>query len=454
MARAALAPRSKRPRSSPTALSIEIENEIVELRKSLAEFGTEAGPDTIHTHLTRRHGGTAPCSVSSVWRILKRRGFITPEPHKRPKSSYLRFEATLPNECWQMDMTHVQLKNGRVVEVLNIIDDHSRLCVASKVFSVTTAADVVTTFYQSAAQHGFPAAVLSDNGAIFTASFRGDRGALATELAALGITFKHGKPYHPQTCGKVERFHQTMKKWLDANETAASRAALQSHLDTFTTYYNDVRPHRAKHRMTPRAAFAARVKAGPAGTPVRDAGEFRIRYDRVDKSGKVTLRYGGKLRHLNIGRAHKGEGHMYCWSTTATSGCSRATGPTSRRCGSTRTGSTKRRSSSVSAMSRDRCPGCLARSQLWGRRDLNPHYGRFKRPASASWATSPWAMAHRALSAERPPAVPRTRRPRSYRSDQDGLPSNAAPRPRAQTRSGPPVQRRGSRVSPRHSAAS
>jgi transposase InsO family protein len=303
----ALTSRSRRPLSSPTAIPIEIENEIVELRKQLLEVGGEAGPDTIHTFLSRRHDQVAPCSVSTIWRVLKRRGFITPEPHKRPKSSYLRFEATLPNECWQMDMTHVQLSNGRVVEVLNLIDDHSRLCLASKVFSVTTAADVVATFYEAAAQFGFPAAVLSDNGAIFTASARGDRGALATELAGRGITFRHSRPYHPQTCGKIERYHQTMKTGLSRRGPARSMADLQERLDTFTDYYNNVRPHRARQRMTPRAAFEQRVKAGPSGRPVRNAGEFRIRYDRVDRDGKVTLRYAGRLRHLHIGRAHKGE---------------------------------------------------------------------------------------------------------------------------------------------------
>jgi transposase InsO family protein len=249
----------------------------------------------------------APCSRSTIWRALKRRGFVVPEPHKRPKSSYVRFEASLPNECWQTDMTHVTLRNGRIVEVVNVIDDHSRLCVASRVFPVTTAADVVATFYDAAAHYGFPAAVLSDNGAIFVASARGDRGALATELAARGITFKHSRPYHPQTCGKIERFHQTMKKYLDAKSAPRSLNELQERLEVFRTYYNEVRPHRAKERMTPQSAFDARVKAGPSGRPVRDAGEFRIRYDRVDKSGKVTLRYAGKLRHLSIGHAHRGE---------------------------------------------------------------------------------------------------------------------------------------------------
>ena len=304
---AGLHARSKRPHRSPCRVPEAVEDEIVAIRKRLTDFGVEAGPDTIHTHLARAHGGGAPCSVSSVWRILTRRGFITPEPHKRPKSSYVRFEAALPNECWQMDVTHVSLKNGRSVEVLNVIDDHSRLCLASRAFAVTTAADVVATFYEIAQHYGFPASVLSDNGAIFTASFRGDRGALATELAQRGIVFKHSRPYHPQTCGKVERFHQTLKKYLAANPQARSPTQLQTHLNVFATYYNDVRPHRAKRRMTPRAAYDARIKAKPAATPIRDAGEFRIRRDRVDQTGKVTLRYAGKLRHLSIGRAHRGQ---------------------------------------------------------------------------------------------------------------------------------------------------
>ncbi len=302
---AGLVPRSRRPHRSPTRLPDAVEDEIVGLRKHLVEFGADAGPDTIHTHLARNHNGVAPCSVSTIWRILTRRGFITAQPHKRPRSSYVRFEANLPNECWQMDVTHVALKRGRTVEVLNLIDDHSRLCLASRAFPITTAADVVATFYDAATRHGLPTSVLSDNGAVFTASFRGDRGALSTELARLGIVFKHSRPYHPQTCGKVERFHQTMKQHLDANPVR-SLAQLQDRLDVFSTYYNDVRPHRANHRTTPRAAYDARTKARPSGSPILDVGEFRIRHDRVDTTGKVTLRYAGKLRHLGIGRAHKG----------------------------------------------------------------------------------------------------------------------------------------------------
>lgn len=114
---AGLVARSRRPHRSPSRVPEAVEDEIVQLRKQLVGFGTDAGPDTIHTHLARNHDGVAPCSVSSIWRTLTRRGFITPEPHKRPKSSSVRFEANLPNECWQMDVTHVALRNGRVVDV-------------------------------------------------------------------------------------------------------------------------------------------------------------------------------------------------------------------------------------------------------------------------------------------------------------------------------------------------
>ena len=302
----AVLPRSRRPKRVARRIPADLEDEIVALRKELCDLGVDAGPDTIHTHLERRRSGAAPCSVSTIWRVLKRRGFITPQPHKRPTSSFRRFEAALPNERWQMDVTHVELRSGRVVEVLNVIDDHSRLLVASRAYSVTTAADVVGSFYDAAAQWGFPASVLSDNGAVFTASARGDRGALSTELAQLGIVFSHSRPYHPQTCGKVERLHQTMKQHLVVRSRARSVTALQGDLDWFRTYYNEMRPHRACKKRTPLVAFGARMKAGPSGRPVRNAGEFRIRHDRIDATGKVTLRYAGKLRHLGVGRSFKG----------------------------------------------------------------------------------------------------------------------------------------------------
>ena len=302
---AALEPRSRRPTRSPTRISGAFEDEIVELRKLLSEEGFDAGAVTIQSHLLRRHDA-AP-AVSSIWRVLNRRGFVTPQPQKRPKSSYVRFEADLPNERWQMDMTHVELADGRIVEVLNVIDDHSRLCVASRAFSVVTAPDVVAVFADATSAYGLPASVLSDNGAIFTAAYRKGRCLTEVVLAAQGINFRHSRPYHPQTCGKVERFHQTEKKYLAARRGPRSVPELQRRLDTFTAYYNEVRPHRAKGRRTPAEAYAARLKASPPGVPAMPFLHYRIRRDRVDNNGKITLRYAGRLRHLSIGHTHKGQ---------------------------------------------------------------------------------------------------------------------------------------------------
>lgn len=302
-----LRPVSKRPRSSPTRVSPAVEEQIVALRKELTDLGVDAGAHTIHYHLTRRRRSRrAVPSVATIWRVLSRRGFVTPQPHKRPKSSWRRFQAELPNECWQADTTHWVLADGSDVEILNVIDDHSRLLVASRAFVTAKAADVVETFHLGAADHGLPASMLTDNGAIFTAASRNGTCAIELELLALGIDYKHSRPYHPQTCGKVERFHQTLKKWLAKQPPPDTIAALQAQLDTFTTYYNTVRPHRALGRRTPAQAFAARTKATPRRVAITVPSEHRVRRDRVDKAGKVTLRYRSKLLHLGIGRRYIG----------------------------------------------------------------------------------------------------------------------------------------------------
>jgi transposase InsO family protein len=300
---AGLAPRSRRPRTSPSAVPTELEDEIVLLRKQLSEEGLDAGAVTIHWHLARRH--QAVPSVSSIWRILKRRGFVVPQPKKRPRSSFVRFEADLPNECWQSDMTHWSITDDAHVEIVNVIDDHSRFCVASVAVPVARATDVAEIFIAAAQHHGTPASVLSDNGCIYTAKHRGGKVIMETLLETLGVTYKHSRPYHPQTCGKVERFHQTLKKFLAKQHPAVDLAELQAQLDRFVAYYNNARPHRALGRRTPRQVFDAKVKAHPA----RDVPDthFRVRHDRVDKTGCVTLRYESQLRHIGIGRAHKGQ---------------------------------------------------------------------------------------------------------------------------------------------------
>jgi transposase InsO family protein len=298
-----LEPRSRRPRSSPTRVADLYEDEIVALRKDLSDAGFDAGAETIRFHTQQRHGN-AP-SVSTIWRVLKARGFVTPQPQKRPKSSFTRFCSDLPNECWQADVTHFEIGGGVVYEILNVIDDHSRLCIASRAMRRVSAQDVIRVLHKSAETWGYPASFLSDNGLIFTAHQRfGMAGATEQELFSLGITAKHSRPYHPQTCGKVERFHQTLKKFLSRQDEIANKKKLQREIDRFVEYYNNIRPHRGVNRLTPASVYKAREKAAPTGAVVESDGR-RIRFDKVDKTGAVTIRYRGRLHHIGVGAAYK-----------------------------------------------------------------------------------------------------------------------------------------------------
>lgn len=238
---AAFPPRSRRPHTSPQRTAVEVEDKIVALRKKLTDTGVDAGAETIAWHLRQQHG-SAP-SVARIWRILTRRGFVVPQPHKRPRSSWRRFQADLPNGVWQAEVTRWPLANGRDVEILNVLDDHSRLLIGSTARTVFKAADIVTDvgvdIAGTAGRNGCsPTTARCSPGA-----YRGHGWVtLERELVALGIALRHSEPYHRQTCGKVERFHQTLKKWLARQPRARTIVALQGQLDTFAAYYNTQRP--------------------------------------------------------------------------------------------------------------------------------------------------------------------------------------------------------------------
>lgn len=296
---AAFEPRSRRPHSNPYAVDLGVEDQIVRLRKQLSKDGLDAGAETIAAHL-QINGVSAVPAVSTIWRILSRRGFVVAQPQKRPRSSWHRFCAEQPNERWQADITHWRLADGAEVEILNILDDHSRVNIAAKARRITLGSQVIDTFLAAFGRWGAPASVLTDNGAVFTAKQRGEgRVALEVQLGLRGIRIHHSRPYHPQTCGKVERFHQTQKKWLAAQPRAATLAGLQRQLDRFAVYYNTVRPHRALGRRTPAQAYAARPKAVPTGPIIPT--HYRVRTDKIDRWGAVTLRHNSRLHHIGLG---------------------------------------------------------------------------------------------------------------------------------------------------------
>jgi transposase InsO family protein len=294
--------RSRRPLSSPQATSQEVRARVVQLRIELGSQGLDAGPVTIAWHL-QQEGHRAP-STSTIRRILHAANLVTSEPRKRPRSSYIRFEAAQPNETWQSDFTHWRLSDGTDVEILNWLDDHSRYLISCTAHQPVGGDDVVTTFLAAVEEHGTPASTLTDNGRVYTARFGGGRNAFEYLLPLLGVKQKNGSPGHPQTQGKIERFHQTQKKYLAALPPAATVAELQAQLDQLREHYNERRPHRARDRATPGAAYRATPKAIPApGTP---PAFYRLRYDRIDKTGKISIRRGGRMHHIGIGRAHTG----------------------------------------------------------------------------------------------------------------------------------------------------
>jgi transposase InsO family protein len=192
--------RSRRPRRSPSALSPALRRQILELRRRLVARGLDGGAVTIHWRLERR--GRAAPSVSTIWRLLRREGLVTPQPRKRPRSSLIRFVASLPNECWQADMTHWTIAAGREVEIVNVIDDHSRLCVAAAAFAVTRAIDTAEVFAAARRRYGTPQALLTDNGCIFTAEHRGGKVVLQTELGRWGCSTSMPGPITPRPAAR------------------------------------------------------------------------------------------------------------------------------------------------------------------------------------------------------------------------------------------------------------
>jgi transposase InsO family protein len=309
----AFEPHPRRPHNQPTAIPMATVELIITLRRGLTTQGLDAGPHTIAWHLTEQH--QLAVSPATIWRTLQKAGLISPEPNKKPKSSYISFAAEQPNQMWQTDFTHYRLTRpdgtpGADVEILCFLDDHSRYAISITCHQPVTGPVVVAAFRQAVADQGIPASVLSDNGMVFTTRFAGGRAGRDTingfqaELRDLGVAQKHSKPNHPTTCGKVERFHQTLKKWLRAQpQQPTTIAELQALCDHFIAYYNTRRPHRSLNRRTPLAAYQARPKATPVG-PTQPEPQARVRRDVVDSDGKLTLRHNGRLHHIGVGRTH------------------------------------------------------------------------------------------------------------------------------------------------------
>lgn len=287
--------RSRRPLTIPNRTAADVEERVVALRKELADAGHDHGATTIQWHLGReaRFKRAVP-SVATVHRILVRRGFVLPQPEKRPKSSWRRFEAPAPNEWWQIDSMEWVIATG-IIHVFNIEDDHSRLACRCRAVEEATAEEAWTTFCQAAVRWGMPAGVLSDNGLCFSGKLRGFEVLFEANLRDAGIRPFTGRPYHPQTTGKVERFQQTLKKWLRRQDrrlgVARDLAELQARLDEFVEYYNTQRPHQGIGRVTPLSRWQASAASTPAAEPLPHPARRRNEFYTVtvSRQGSIDL---------------------------------------------------------------------------------------------------------------------------------------------------------------------
>jgi transposase InsO family protein len=296
---AGLEEESRAPKEPPVKFDDDVVDAVVRLRKQLRDDGWDYGAEPIREHLLRE-SGSAP-STSTIWRMLKARGFVLAEPEKRPKSSCIRFEAAAPNERWQIDATHWQLADGTAVEIINVIDDHSRLCVAAVAVPTTTSEAAWAAFALGVDRYGWPAGCLSDNGLAFSGKLKGFEVVFETRLRSAGVHPVTSRPQHPQTCGKVERFQQTEKKWLRAQDLARDLDELQAGLEIFRDYYNRIRPHRGIARLTPWARWSAtsRAVAAPSALPSPQ----RRATNLVNPNGTVT----SGTWSIAVGTRHAGQ---------------------------------------------------------------------------------------------------------------------------------------------------
>lgn len=238
---------SHRPATSPAQTPEDVAALAVKIRRELAADGKDCGP-----------------------RIFTRAGEVVPAPRKKPRSAYRRFAAAAPNELWQIDATEWPMAAGRKATIFQVIDDHSRLALASLAARGETSEAAIAVVKAAIARHGAPQKFLSDNGLALNPSRRGYRGALVAYLESLGTRPITGKPHKPTTQGKNERFHQTLFKYLSAQpDQATTLAQLQAQIDAFDLYYNTEREHQAHGalHLTPQEAWDRTPKADPPTPP-------------------------------------------------------------------------------------------------------------------------------------------------------------------------------------------
>ena len=275
--------RSTRPVTSPTRTGPATADVIVRVRKELDDEGLDNGPISIRWRMEAEGQQLLP-SRSTIYRVLADRGQIVPQPRKKPRG-YRTFEYDEPNGCWQIDGLEHRLADGTRVCILQILDDHSRLDVCDYAAPSENSADTWKALERAFAGHGVPVQLLSDNGLAFSGKHRGGMAEVERKLAAVGTIAVASSIAHPQTCGKNERSHRTLRKWLSKQPAARDLVELQEQLDRYRVIYNN-RRHQGIGGMTPRQRWdathpavpkpGARSRAGRCERPVTATGVIQF----------------------------------------------------------------------------------------------------------------------------------------------------------------------------------
>jgi len=274
---------SRRPVRSPGQTPAEVQDAILVARKQLAEEGWDNGAISIRYRLLA-DGVPAP-SARTVHRVLTRLGLVVPAPQKRPRSALRRFVFPATDDCWQIDAFEMPLADGTPVVVFQLLDDHSRFDLADLAWPVENGAGAWACASTAISRYGQPRMLLSDNGLAFSGARRGKRAVFEQNLRALGVLPITSRPYHPQTCGKNERAHHTVRQWLAARGAPATLTELQRLVDTYRDAYNNDRPHQALKGQTPAEARAAGIRVTP--NPVTVTYPMITKRVVVDKRGNT-----------------------------------------------------------------------------------------------------------------------------------------------------------------------
>ena len=298
-------PRSRRPHTHPTATCADLQAWILKLRD---ELGVDNGADHIRDALVGVHAGIGPAwrvpARSTINRVLGRHDRLVRNPKKRPRSSWRRFVYARPRDCYQQDGTEVVLADASTAVVIDVLDDCTRYLVAIRAHPAETAHAAIDAAEHATRAMGAPALWLTDNGVAFTARLtQPGRGisSFTRTILNFGTRLIHSSPYHPQTCGKIERHHQTLKKWLRAQPTPATIEALQALLDSYQQYYNNRRHSALPRRMTPAEAWAAAQTLGGPTSPPRQT-DATLHRCTVSKIGVISV--GG--HRMSVGTPHAG----------------------------------------------------------------------------------------------------------------------------------------------------